>query len=108
VRVKDGKLIDEPRRRPVQWSPERLLHLLEAVRAEKKKSGLTKDLDALTRLARGKDWAPPAFHRSKSTRGKFNAWIRTLQSRLHDAKQFKRKVDAVNALLEEAQRLVGK
>jgi hypothetical protein len=38
VRIKDGKHIDKPRRRPVQWPVERLLQLLEAVEAEKKKS----------------------------------------------------------------------
>jgi hypothetical protein len=108
VLIKDGELIDKPRRRPVQWPSLRLLQLLEAVQREKKKSGLTgvtKDLDALGRLARQKQWGPPANHRSKSTRGEVNAWIRTLQSRLGDAKQLKRKVDA---LVEEAQRRIGK
>jgi hypothetical protein len=109
VRIKDGKHIDKPRRRPVQWPVERLRQLLEAVeaekkKAEKKKSGLSTDLDALKRLARGKDWAPPAFHQSNSPRGKFDAWVRTLQSRLHDAKKLKRKVDALNAFVEEVQR----
>jgi hypothetical protein len=104
VRIKDGKHIDKPRRRPVQWPVERLLQLLEAVEAEKKKSRLTKDLDALKRLARQKGWEPPAFHRSNSPRGRFDAWVRTLQSRLHDAKKLKRKVDALNAFVEEVQR----
>ena len=104
VRIKDGKHIDKPHRRPVKWSVERLLQLLEAVEAEKKKSRLTKDLDALKRLARGKGWEPPAFHRSNSPRGKFDAWVRTLQSRLHDAKKLKRKVDALNEFVEEVQR----
>jgi hypothetical protein len=104
VRIKDGKHIDKPRRRPVQWPVERLLQLLEAVEAEKKKSRLTKDLDALKGLARQKGWEPPAFHRSNSPRGKFDAWVRTLQSRLHDAKKLKRKVDALNAFVDEVQR----
>jgi hypothetical protein len=104
VRIKGGKHIDKPRRRPVQWPVERLLQLLKAVEAEKKKSRLTKDLDALKRLARQKDWEPPALHRSNSPRGKFDAWVRTLQSRLHDAKKLKRKVDALNAFVEEVQR----
>ena len=79
VRIKDGKNIDKPHRRPVQWPVERLLQLFEAVEAEKKKSRLTKDLDALKRLARQKDWEPPALHRSNSPRGKFDAWVRTLR-----------------------------
>jgi hypothetical protein len=108
VRVKDGKLIDKPSGRPLDWSGDRLLQLLEAVQREKKKSGLTKDLDALGRLARQKQWRPRPNHQSNSSRGEFDAWIRTLQSRLHDAKQFQRKLDAANAELEEARRLIGK
>jgi hypothetical protein len=104
VRIKDGKHIDKPRRRPVQWPVERLLQLLEAVEAEKKKTRLTTDLDALKRLARQKGWEPPALHRSNSPRGKFDAWVRTLQSRLHDAKKLKSKLDALNAFVEEVQR----
>jgi hypothetical protein len=104
VRIKDGKHIDKPRRRPVQWPVERLRQLLEAVEAEEKKSRLTKDLDALKRLARQKGWEPPAFHRSNSPRVRFDAWVRTLQIRLHDAKKLKRKVDALNAFVEEVQR----
>jgi hypothetical protein len=104
VRIKDGKHIDKPRRRPVQWPVERLLQLLEAVEAETKKSRLTTDLDALKGLARHKGWEPPALHRSNSPRGKFDAWVHTLQSRLHDAKKLKRKLDALNAFVEEVQR----
>ena len=107
VLVKDGQLIDKTSGRPVQWSGERLCHLLEAVQREKKKTGLTKDLDVLKCLARQNEWAPPN-HRSNSTRGEFDAWVRTLQSRLHDAKQFQRRVDEANAELEEIQRrLIG-
>ena len=108
VRVKDGKLIDKPSGRPLKWSGERLLQLLEAVQREKKKSGLTKDLDALGRLARHEQWRPPANHRSNSTRGEGDAWISTLQSRLHDAKHVKHMVDRLNALFEEVQRQIGK
>jgi hypothetical protein len=108
VLIKDGKLIDKTSGRPVQWSAERLLHLIEAVLVEKKKSSLTKDLDVLQRLARQEQWRPSANHRSNSTRGEGDARIRTLQSRLSEAKQLKRKVDALNALVEEAQRLIGK
>jgi hypothetical protein len=103
VLVKEGKLVDKTSGRPVQWSGERLCHLLEAVQREKKKTRLTKDLDVLKRLARQSEWAPPN-HRSKSTRGEFDAWVRTLQSRLHDAKRFKRIVDERNAELEEIRR----
>ena len=57
VRIKHGKLVDKRSGRPVEWSPERLLRLLEAVKSEKEKAKkekfvLTKDLDALRRLAR--------------------------------------------------------
>jgi hypothetical protein len=107
VRVKDGKLIDKPSGRPLDWSGERLFQLLEAVQREKKKSGLTKDLDALGRLARQEQWRPPANHRSKSSRGEFDAWIRTLQSRLYDAKQLKRKIDVLNAMIAKIARQIG-
>ena len=100
MRVEDGKQIDEPRRRPKEWSELRLVHLFQAVQAEKKKSGLTKDLDALKLLARQRQWRPPTTHRSRSSRGEYDAWVRTLQSRLHDAKQLKRKVDRLNALMD--------
>jgi hypothetical protein len=106
--IKDGELIDKTSGRPIQWSGERLLHLLEAVTAEKKKSDLTKDLDALGRLARQEQWRPPATHRSNSTRGQGDAWIHTLRSRLHDAKRLKRRIDALNAIVEKAKRLIGK
>ena len=112
VQVKNGKLIDKlidkPPGRPLRWTPKRLLDLLKAVRAEKEKSDLTEDLEALRRLARQKQWKPPAKHRSNSTRGDHDAWINTLQSRLGGAKQLKRKVDALNAELEEIQRRIGK
>ena len=56
VRLKDGKLVDAPKRRPLQWTVERLLRLLEAVQVEKEKSGLTKDLEVLQRLAGQNEW----------------------------------------------------
>lgn len=108
VRVKDGKLTDKTSGRPLEWSGERLLQLLEAVQREKKKSGLTKDLDALGRLARQEQWRPPATHRSKSSRGGWDAWISILQKRLPNAKRLQGKVDELNAMVEEAQRLIGK
>jgi hypothetical protein len=102
VRVKDGVLIYERTGRPIDWPTERLLQLLEAVQTERKRSGVTKDLDALRRLARKKEWAPPPNHR-----GEFDAWVSTLQSRLHDAKKFQRRVDESEAELEEIQRQLG-
>jgi hypothetical protein len=102
VRVKDGELTDKTSGRPLEWSGERLLQLLEAVQREKKKSGLTKDLDALGRLARQEQWRPSANHR-----GEWDAWIRTLQSRLHDAKRPKRKIDALNAMITKIERQIG-
>ena len=59
MRVKDGKLIDKLSGRPVQWPAERLLKLLEAVQSEKKKTGLSRDLDVLKRLAEQKEWESP-------------------------------------------------
>jgi hypothetical protein len=99
VLIKDGVLIYERTGRPIDWPSERLLQLLEAVQTERKRSGVTKDLDALRRLARGKEWAPPPNHR-----GEFGAWVSTLQSRLHDAKKFKRQLDYNERTLEEAER----
>jgi hypothetical protein len=77
--------------------------LLEAVQTEKKKPGVTYDLDALKQLARKKEWASRPTHQSKSPRGEHDAWVRTLQSRLHDAKEFKRKLEAQNAIFKEAE-----
>ena len=94
VRIKDGKLVETRSGRPVVWPPERLLRLLEAVEAEKKKFHCTA-LDAIKRLAKTKEWAPPPEHRSNSTRGEYEAWVQTLQSRLHDAKKLKREAEAL-------------
>jgi hypothetical protein len=102
VLVKDGVLIYERTGRPIDWPPERLLQLLEAVQTERKRSGVKKDLDALRRLARKKEWASPSNHR-----GEFGAWVSTLQSRLHDAKKFRRGLDELNAELEEIERQLG-
>jgi hypothetical protein len=108
VRIKKGVLIYERTGRPIDWPPERLLQLLEAVQTEKKRSGVTKDIDALSRLARKKEWAPPPAHRSKSPRGESDAWVRTLQSRLPYAKQFKRRLDALERMLKNAERRTRK
>jgi hypothetical protein len=106
IKVKEGELVDKPSGRPIDWSPERLLQLLEAVKtekqkAEKEKSGLSTDLEALRCLARKKEWSQPPNHR-----GGYNAWVSTLQKRLPDAKQLKRRVDALNAIIEEAKQEV--
>jgi hypothetical protein len=103
VRIKDGVLVYKRTGRPIDWPPERFLQLLEAVQTERKISGLTKDIDALSRLARKKEWAPPSTHRSKSPRGESDAWVRTLQSRLNDAKKFKRQLDFAERMLKEAE-----
>jgi len=104
VLVKGGQIIHKQTGRPVQWSVERLDCLLDAVEGEKKKTGLTKDIDVLPRLAKRKEWGPPPKHRSNSSRGEYNAWVRTLQSRLHDAKRLKRAVESYNAEIENIQR----
>jgi hypothetical protein len=107
VRIRDGKLVETRSGRPVKWPLERLIQLLEAVQREKKSSGLTKDLDALRRLARKSEWSPPPDHRSNSQRGEHEAWVRTLQSRLHDAKKLWRRIAALNTMLEEIERRIG-
>jgi hypothetical protein len=82
VEIKDGKIVDDTIKkpnRPLVWSFRRLLELLEDVQTEKKKSGCSKDLDALRHLAR-RNWKPPVNHRGEN-------WIRTLQKRLSQAKR---------------------
>ena len=89
VEIKDGKIVDDNVRkpnRPLVWSFRRLLELLDDVQTEKKKSGCSKDLDALRCLAR-KKWAPPLNYR-----GGIATWIRTLQKRLSEAKREERAV----------------
>ena len=108
VRIKHGVLTYKRTGHPIDWPPERYLELLEAVQTEKKRSGATKDLDALKQLATKKEWTSPPAHRSKSPGGEYNARVRTLQSRLHDAKQFRRRLDALNTKLAEAERQLRK
>jgi hypothetical protein len=85
------------------WTGDRLERLLEAVEREKKKSGIRTDREALSRLARRQEWAQPPNHR----KGQLN-WIETLESRLQDAKKFKRNVDQLeNELMEIARQVMN-
>jgi hypothetical protein len=69
--------------RPKTWSVDRLDELLNDVEKTKKQFGLTQDREALSRIARlRKKWAPPANHR-----GERRQWIKTLESRLQEAKR---------------------
>jgi hypothetical protein len=106
VHIRDGEIVSAPGGRPPEWPAERLGELLEAVSAEKKKWGLN-DLDALRRLAKRAKWKAQANHRSKSERDEFDARVRTLQSRLHEAKQLKRTADALSEQLQTIRRQVG-
>jgi Homeodomain-like domain len=95
VLVKNGKLIDTPSGRPVEWSLERLLQLIEAVEEAKKKFSLTTDLDALKHLAGKPEWA--ATLNSKG----YDAWVSTLQKRLPEAKAAKRTLNALTLDVRE-------
>jgi hypothetical protein len=100
VRIKHGKIIIERTGRPRQWSVERLEELCDAVYAEKKMSGLSKDIEALRHLARREKWAPPSDH-SRSSRGTFDAWVTTLQKRLVEARSIRRSVEKVDRFLRQ-------
>ena len=78
--------------RPITWSVERLDELLDDVEKTKKRYGLERDREALSRIARLRKWASPANHR-----GDRSQWIETLESRLQEAKALRRKA---NKLLE--------
>jgi hypothetical protein len=71
-----------------EWPEQRLNDLLIAVEDAKRNLGFSTDRDALSFIARRGKWAPPANHR----RGREH-WIETLESRLQEAKGFKRMVD---------------
>jgi hypothetical protein len=100
VRIKGGKIIIERTGRPQRWSVERLGELRDAVYAEKRMSGLKKDIEALRHLARRKKWAPPS-DQSRSSRGTFDAWVTTLQKRLVEARRIQRGVDELEAILRQ-------
>jgi hypothetical protein len=82
--------------RSLEWPTERLLELLEVVKTEKTKYGWSKDLRALEHLARSRKWGRPTNHR-----GDLQAWIRTLQNRLQDAKAFERWVAKQRKVLQQ-------
>jgi hypothetical protein len=71
-----------------EWGFDRLERLLVAVEQEKAQHGVRTDRDAISRLARRREWAPPATHR-----GEVQGWIETLEARLQDAKRFRRLVE---------------
>jgi hypothetical protein len=77
------------------WTVDRLDELLEAVEKTKKRFGMSTDLAALKHLT-GRDdrWLP-------SPRGDRSKWIRTLQSRLAEAKFNKRNTDTLRKMLQE-------
>ena len=111
MRVKDGKLIDKPSGRPLDWSGERLLQLLEAVQREKKKSGLTKDLDALGLWGASQD-------RNNGDRAQITSQIRLAASSMPGfapskvaymtRSNFSANWMRLTRKLEEARRLIGK
>jgi hypothetical protein len=102
VHVRDGEILDRPSGRPPEWSVERLNELLEAVQTEKKKFSLGDSL-ALERLANHKKWQRPANHR-----GDFQDWVVTLRRRLYEARDLKRKSEALHAQLQMISRCFGK
>ena len=85
--------------RRLEWSNDRLVELLGAVKTEKTKHGLSKDLRALEYLARGRKWGRPTNHR-----GTLQTWIATLESRLQDAKTIERRVTKQWKVLQEIAR----
>ena len=87
-----GKLSGRPR----TWPIDRLLSLARAVEQIKQADKLSKDRDALRRLARRRDWRPPANHRGDS-----DSWVETLESRLQDAKSFLRREDNILNIMKK-------
>jgi hypothetical protein len=80
-----------------KWSFDRLDKLLNDVEKTKKRFGLTEDREALSRIARLRKWAPPANHR-----GDRRQWIETLESRLQEAKVYRRNVDKLLEILRNS------
>jgi len=74
--------------RTLEWTDKKLEKLLIDVEAIKKKEKLKTEIEACRSLARrDKFWKQPEAHR-----GEFDQWIKTLHSRLQDAKSNKKRV----------------
>jgi hypothetical protein len=94
-----GGLVDRVTRegRPTEWSVERLLALLGAVKQAKDEHDFIQDREALKYLdAQGKEWAPPSKHRGD--------WVKTLQNRLGEAKKIEYLIDDCRKIIEELSR----
>jgi len=74
--------------RKLEWPPKRLDSLLSAVEDAKRKHGLSTDREAITVVARNREWGRPANHK-----GSDEQWLETLESRLQDAKRSKREIE---------------
>jgi hypothetical protein len=98
-----GPVITERKRggRPTEWDFDRLERLLVAVEQEKARQGLSTDREALSRLARRREWARPATHR-----GDLQSWIETLETRLQEAKKFKRLLEQTERDLKDIERQI--
>jgi hypothetical protein len=83
--------------RPVYWDGDRLWRLAEDVGVLKAKEGLT-DREALERLSRKSQWAPPIHSRGS------DEWVETLESRRHDARRLIRQVKKIEEDLAEIKR----
>ena len=83
--------------RPSKWDFDRLERLLSAVEKEKARHGIKTDREALSRLARRQEWSRTASHR-----GTADQWIKTLKSRLQDAKAFQRSMERAESGLRAA------
>ena len=97
----------KPRRgRRLEWDPDKLFALLEAVRKAKTRGGLT-DKNALWLIATNAEFAVTwGFPPDRASQSQKQKWIETLQSRLNDAKRLEKLMNEndreVRAFLEEA------
>jgi hypothetical protein len=78
--------------RPSEWSWDRLERLVIAVEKEKKKNGLTNDIEALERIIGKGDWRRPL-----NCRG---SWLKALQNRLAKARWMRRRIDEASEQLK--------
>jgi hypothetical protein len=89
--------------RPTEWDFDRLEQLLVAVEQEKARQGLSTDREALSQLAmRRREWARPATHR-----GDRQSWIETLETRLQEAKKYKRLLEQAKNDLDDISRSIA-